>query len=101
MVRFGYSSDSSSSQHSHDDGSGHEYGSDSDSEEEQWPVGPPGSIGLNGFAVASAKGKGRATTQGEGLGRSAGRNDRWEEWEDRERAQTWVNHLAALYWNAD
>ena len=98
MVRFGYDSDSdsesssppspssSTSSHSRAAASIH-YDEEEDSEEEAWPVGPPGSIGINGWT--DRKGKGRASTA---LGSTVGRRDGWEEWEDKERISTWVIH---------
>ncbi|GAA5939145.1 uncharacterized protein JCM15063_004440 [Sporobolomyces koalae] len=60
--------------------------SDIDSEEEQWPVGPRGSIGL--YGKLDRKGKGKAAAA---VVVTASRVDQLDQWDDQSRAQSWAN----------
>ncbi|BGP02878.1 hypothetical protein RTG_03000 [Rhodotorula toruloides ATCC 204091] len=64
---------------------------DYDSEEEEWPVGPVGSIGLRGWRKPGASaGKGKDRADVTSPTRLYGGPDELEEWEDKSRASTWA-----------
>ncbi|GAA6064581.1 hypothetical protein JCM10212_006465 [Sporobolomyces blumeae] len=66
---------------------GHDGESDFDSEEEQWPVGPRGSVGLRGWQREAT----RRPSQGFGGSKLFGGKDQLDQWDDQGRATVWAN----------